>query len=333
MLLLWWCARRAALLSSVPAQAGAKKRGLCCVAVAAPVHSSAAQTSTSMADDGAAAVIAGGGTYEPIGAELPQFCNRLENALNDKSRLRLVKAADFAFTCAEAESVVAKVHEQDGKVEALLYLYAKLTDLSGFDDLLGRALQWKEDQEAVKTRVAALGADAEVGGKTVGGGAVGASLSAPSEFERAVPRGYNAPTAVRDVSATVGGHNSAASGDAAESLTAAEAPSADEPVGGAAEVASEPEPEPESQPEPEPEPEPEPKPIPEAVTPPRAQAPAGYFSLSELQSGCPPGVDASHKELSLDPAEFESAIGTSPGEFAKLPNWKQSAAKKKAGIF
>jgi hypothetical protein len=197
---------------------------------------------------------------------------------------------------AEAESVVAKVHEQDGKVEALLYLYAKLTDPSGFDDLLGRALQWKEDQEAVKTRVAALGADAEVGGKTVGGGAVGASLSVPSEFERAVPRGYNAPTAVRDVSATVGGHNSAASGDAPESLT-------------------------------------EPKPIPEAVTPPRAQAPAGYFSLSELQSGCPPGVDASHKELSLDPAEFESAIGTSPGEFAKLPNWKQSAAKKKAGIF
>ena len=45
-----------------------------------------------MADDGVAAVIAAGGTYEPIGSELPQFCNRPQNALNDKSRLRRVKA-------------------------------------------------------------------------------------------------------------------------------------------------------------------------------------------------------------------------------------------------
>ena len=62
-------------------------------------------------------------------------------------------------------------------------------------------------------------------------------------------------------------------------------------------------------------------------------APAGYFSLSELQSGCPAGVDPSHKERSLDPAAFSSVMGASPEEFAKLPKWKQSAAKKKVGLF
>ena len=273
-----------------------------------------------MADDGAAAVIAGGGTYEPIGSELPQFCNRLQNALNDKSRLRLVKAADFAFSCAEAESVVEKVHEQDGKAEALVYLYMKLTDPSSFDGLLDRVLQWKEDREAVKTRVAALGADGAVGGKTVGGGAVGESLSASSEFERAVPVGYNAPTAVRDASAPVEGipkaieseqERTAAARDAGGDAHAEAGPARAEHELAAISEA-----------------------IDSAGTDPAPEpAPAGYFSLAELQSGCPAGVDPSHKELSLDPAEFSSVMGVSPEEFTKLPKWKQSAAKKKAGLF
>ena len=269
-------------------------------------------------------MIAGGGTYEPIGSELPQFCNRLQNALNDKSRLRLVKAADFAFTCTEAKAVVEKVHEQDGKVEALVYLYMKLTDPSSFDDLVDRALQWKEDKESVKARVAALGTDGSVGGKTVGGGAVGASLSVPSEFERAVPQGYNAPTAVRDASAKVEGIQKSIESEQqrtarARSATAdAHAEAADTErelvaVAQALEAAG-------AAPAPEP-------------AAPVAAAQAGYYSLAELQSGCPPGVDASHKELSLDPAAFASVMGTTVDEFVILPKWKQSAAKKKAGLF
>jgi hypothetical protein len=271
-----------------------------------------------MADDGAAVVIAGGGTYEPIGSELPQFCNRLQNALNDKSRLRLVKAADFSFSCTEAESVVEKVHEQDGKAEALVYLYMKLTDPSSFDGLLDRALQWKEDREAVKTRVDALGSDGAVGGKTVGGGAVGESLSASSEFERAVPVGYNAPTAVRDESAPVEGIHKAIESEQERTAPAraavadahAEAAHAEHETAAVSQTIE----------------------TAEAVPAPEP-APAGYFSLSALQSGCPAGVDPSHKELSLDPAEFSSVMGASPEEFAKLPKWKQSAAKKKAGLF
>lgn len=247
-------------------------------------------------------------------------CNRLQNALNDKSRLRLIKASDFSFSCAEAESVVGKVHEQDGKVEALVYLYMKLTDPSSFDGLLDRTLKWKEDRETVQTRVAALGDDGAAGGKTVGGGAVGVSLSASSEFERAVPLGYNAPTAVRDASAKVEGiHTSiqteqqraararSATADALAEEAAVEQELA--AVAKAIETAS-----PVSPPEPE-------------------SAPAGFFSLSELQSGCPAGVDPLHKELSLDPAAFPSALGASAEDFMRLPKWKQSAAKKKAGLF
>jgi hypothetical protein len=283
-----------------------------------------------MADDGAAAVIAAGGTFEPIGSELPQFCNRLHNALNDKSRLRLVKAADFSFSCAEAASVVAEVHEQDGKSEALLFLYPKLTDPSSFDGLLGETLQWAEDREVVKGRVASLSAE-EAGGKTVGGGAaIGATLAAPSDFERSVPIKYNAPTAVRDPSAKVSSPRAvaaraaaaeeqqrAAAARAAAAEVHAEAVRVDEELAAVSaaidSTAAVPAPEPQPQPQ-----------------PPQG---GGYFSLSELQAGCPAGVDAANKELSLDPAEFESTMGCSPADFAKLPKWKQSAAKKKALLF
>jgi len=269
-----------------------------------------------MADDGAAAVIAAGGTFEPIGSELPQFCNRLHNALNDKSRLRLVKAADFSFSCAEAASVVAEVHEQDGKSEALLFLYPKLTDPSSFDGLLGETLQWAEDREVVKGRVASLSAE-EAGGKTVGGGAaIGATLAAPSDFERSVPIKYNAPTAVRDPSAKVSSPRAVAARAAAAEVHA-EAVRVDEELAAVSaaidSTAAVPAPEPQPQPQ-----------------PPQG---GGYFSLSELQAGCPAGVDAANKELSLDPAEFESTMGCSPADFAKLPKWKQSAAKKKALLF
>ena len=43
--------------------------------------------------------------------------------------------------------------------------------------------------------------------------------------------------------------------------------------------------------------------------------------------------DSSHKELSLDPAEFVAALGATPEAFSGLPKWKQSAAKKRAGLF
>jgi len=59
----------------------------------------------------------------------------------------------------------------------------------------------------------------------------------------------------------------------------------------------------------------------------------GLFSLEELKDGCPPGVPPTEKEKHLSDADFKEAFGMSKEEFAKTPKWKQSAAKKKQGLF
>ena len=94
-----------------------------------------------MADDGAAALIGGSWELEPVAEQLPGLINRLHSercapplsllscwllvaarlkricqaqssvpcvdALNDKSRLRLLKSCDFSYTCAEAAQLVS----------------------------------------------------------------------------------------------------------------------------------------------------------------------------------------------------------------------------------
>ena len=45
------------------------------------------------------------------------------------------------------------------------------------------------------------------------------------------------------------------------------------------------------------------------------------------------GVDPAKKELHLSDADFQSAFGMSLSEFQGLAKWKQTAAKKKVGIF
>ena len=67
-----------------------------------------------------------------------------------------------------------------------------------------------------------------------------------------------------------------------------------------------------------------------------APAPAGdgsMYSLADLQAGCPDGVVASAKELSLNDADFEATFKMSRDDFAALPKWKREKAKKDAGIF
>jgi hypothetical protein len=62
------------------------------------------------------------------------------------------------------------------------------------------------------------------------------------------------------------------------------------------------------------------------------KAPSVIFSLAELRSGTPVGVDGVKKEEYLSNAEFEAEFGMAIGEFTKLPKWKREAAKKKAGL-
>lgn len=57
------------------------------------------------------------------------------------------------------------------------------------------------------------------------------------------------------------------------------------------------------------------------------------YPLAELQAGCPPGVSASSKEDFLSDADFVLAMKMTREEYAKIPKWKQQAAKKAANIF
>ena len=55
--------------------------------------------------------------------------------------------------------------------------------------------------------------------------------------------------------------------------------------------------------------------------------------MTALRYAVQEGVPAHEKELYLNDAEFEAALGADRGSFLKLPKWKRDTAKKKAGIF
>ena len=58
-----------------------------------------------------------------------------------------------------------------------------------------------------------------------------------------------------------------------------------------------------------------------------------FFSLAELQSGVPPGVDKMRKHDFLSPGEFQKVFGMSMDGFLGLPKWKQNTLKKKMQLF
>lgn len=62
------------------------------------------------------------------------------------------------------------------------------------------------------------------------------------------------------------------------------------------------------------------------------QVVAKSFSLKELQSGCPEGVDANEKPSALNDMEFESVFGMTKESYNSLAGWKQSNLKKTHGL-
>jgi len=59
----------------------------------------------------------------------------------------------------------------------------------------------------------------------------------------------------------------------------------------------------------------------------------GSFSLAELKSSLPAGVDPAQKEEYLDDATFKSVFNMERAAFRALPKWKRDDAKKKQGLF
>eukprot|EP00595_Chromulina_sp_UTEXLB2642_P000003 CAMPEP_0196761982 /NCGR_PEP_ID=MMETSP1095-20130614/1310_1 /TAXON_ID=96789 ORGANISM="Chromulina nebulosa, Strain UTEXLB2642" /NCGR_SAMPLE_ID=MMETSP1095 /ASSEMBLY_ACC=CAM_ASM_000446 /LENGTH=818 /DNA_ID=CAMNT_0042112171 /DNA_START=51 /DNA_END=2507 /DNA_ORIENTATION=+ len=57
------------------------------------------------------------------------------------------------------------------------------------------------------------------------------------------------------------------------------------------------------------------------------------YSLEQLTSGIPPGVDPTKKEKYLDSKTFAQVFGSTIEEFAALPKWKQDKKKKEVGLF
>lgn len=57
------------------------------------------------------------------------------------------------------------------------------------------------------------------------------------------------------------------------------------------------------------------------------------FSAADLKANNAPGSDPKNKELYLADDEFKAIFGCTQDEFAKQPNWKREAAKKKSGLF
>lgn len=70
-----------------------------------------------------------------------------------------------------------------------------------------------------------------------------------------------------------------------------------------------------------------------AVSPPPSGDGERRHCLSELQHGCPAGVDPSRKQDFLVLAEFEQVFGMGVVAFSELPNWKRTKAPKTAGLF
>ena len=71
----------------------------------------------------------------------------------------------------------------------------------------------------------------------------------------------------------------------------------------------------------------------ETTPSPMVAAASGGFSLSDLQSGCPEGVDPANKEKFLSDADFQSVFGMDKAAWDKFPKWKRTAKKKAAGLF
>ena len=60
----------------------------------------------------------------------------------------------------------------------------------------------------------------------------------------------------------------------------------------------------------------------------------GIFPYAELRAApFPAGVDANARETCLSDEEFAIVFGMDRATFAKLPKWKQTAAKKKVLLF
>ncbi|XP_042365970.1 villin-1 isoform X2 [Plectropomus leopardus] len=55
--------------------------------------------------------------------------------------------------------------------------------------------------------------------------------------------------------------------------------------------------------------------------------------INKSPSELPQGVDPSQREDYLSDVDFENLLGTSRSDFKRLPKWRQSDLKKKAGIF
>ena len=60
---------------------------------------------------------------------------------------------------------------------------------------------------------------------------------------------------------------------------------------------------------------------------------SGTFTLEQLQSSVPTGVDASKKETYLSDADFQTHFGMDKAAFAKLPAWKSKGVKQELGLF
>lgn len=57
------------------------------------------------------------------------------------------------------------------------------------------------------------------------------------------------------------------------------------------------------------------------------------FTLADLKSDTPAGVDPKNKELYLSDSDFTAAMGMDKAAWDKAPAWKKTAAKKKIGLF
>ena len=225
------------------------------------------------------------------------------DALDDKSRLRLIRAADFSYVCAEAAKIVAEIHGDDSKVVAIKIIYPRLRDPDGFNELCEQTLQWPEDRQAAKQVLVESPANSTPSGKSAGG--VSAATAPSTEFERNVPSGYNAPSMLETLQAAPTQHKFESEQNAnLQPMPELESNQASETE--------------------------------KQIAPSTTAEPSTTgttFSLAILQAGCPAGVDASAKELALDEVEFEAALGHTKEAFLKLPKWKRDAAKRKAKIF
>eukprot|EP01052_Picozoa_sp_SAG31_P039888 SAG31_NODE_5636_length_2411_cov_2.188149_2_plen_184_part_00 len=59
----------------------------------------------------------------------------------------------------------------------------------------------------------------------------------------------------------------------------------------------------------------------------------GKYSLEDLQTGCPEGVNPKAKEIFLREADYVKAFGINRDQFQKLAGWKKTQLRKKAKIF